>query len=163
MRAGHVALLGGAVCDPAPGPSHAGGPSMLAQCEHRGPHLFAAKALVPGMLPQGLIGTGAPIRHPRALRTYPSRSESIRVNLTTVQAIRVNPSQSLSVASRLHWIGLAPVTCIYSAPFKMYCRRQRPVKNLPTIVHVGKVYKFVAGHVFEHISLCYVQDNFDSR
>ena len=90
MRAGHVALLGGAVCDPAPGPSHAGGPSMLAQCEHRGPHLFAAKALVPGMLPQGLIGTGAPIRHPRALRTYPSRSESIRVNLTkSIQAIRV--------------------------------------------------------------------------
>ena len=90
MRAGHVAQLGGAVCDPAPGPSHVGGPSMLAQCEHRGPHLFAAKALVPGMLPQGLIGTGAPIRHPRALRTFASRSESIRVNLTkSIQAIRV--------------------------------------------------------------------------
>ena len=28
MRAGHVAQLGGAVCYPAPGPSHVGGPSM---------------------------------------------------------------------------------------------------------------------------------------
>ena len=99
MRAGHVAQVGGAVCDPTPSPSHIGGPSMLAQCEHRGPHLFAAKALVPCMLPQGLIGTGAPIRHPTALRTYPSRFESIRVNLSAAQAIRVNPSQSLSVAS----------------------------------------------------------------
>ena len=43
---------------------------MLAQCEHGGPYLFAAKALVLCMLQQGLIGTGAPIRHPRALRTY---------------------------------------------------------------------------------------------
>ena len=42
---------------------------MLLQGEHRGPYLFAAKALVPGMLLQGLIGTGAPIRHLRALRT----------------------------------------------------------------------------------------------
>ena len=64
------------VCDPAQGPSHDRGPRMLAQCEHGGPYLFAAKALVPCMLPQGLIGTGAPIRpsHPKALHTYASRS-----------------------------------------------------------------------------------------
>ena len=45
----------------------------------------------------------------------------------------------------------------------MYCWRQRPVKSLSKTVHVGKVYKFVTGHVFELISLCYVQGNFDSR
>ena len=101
MRAGHVAQLGGAVCDPAPCPSHVGGPSMLARCEHRGPYLFAAKALVPCMLQQGLImsliGPGAPIRHPRALysavHTYPSRSlqsqsiQAIQVHSTAAQAI----------------------------------------------------------------------------
>ena len=93
MRAGHVAQLGGAVCDPAQGPSHVGGPSMLDQCEHRGPHLVAAKALVPGMLPQGLIGTGAPIRHPRALHTYPNRSESIRVVPSQSESIRLQHRQ----------------------------------------------------------------------
>ena len=45
-RAKHVAQLGGAVCTPAPDPSHVGGPSTLAQGEHRGLYLFAAKALV---------------------------------------------------------------------------------------------------------------------
>ena len=85
MDGHHMSISGGkmrwarsaarlAVCYPALGPSHVGGPSKLAQCEDEGPHLFAAKALVPRMLPQGLIGTSAPIRHPRALRTYPSRS-----------------------------------------------------------------------------------------
>ena len=43
-----------------------------------------AKALVPGMLPQGLNGTGAPVRHSRALSIYPSRSHNF-------PAILVNP------------------------------------------------------------------------
>ena len=45
---------------------------------------------VPGMLPQGLIGTGAPVRHSRALSIYPSRSHNF-------PAILVNPSQSESI------------------------------------------------------------------
>ena len=49
--AGHVAQLGGAVCYPALRPSRVGGPSILARWEDRGPHLFAAKALVSGTLP----------------------------------------------------------------------------------------------------------------
>ena len=43
-----------------------------------------AKELVPAMLPQGLIGTGAPVRHSRALSIYPSRSHNF-------PAILVNP------------------------------------------------------------------------
>ena len=41
MSVGHVAQLCCAVCYPAQGPSHVGGPRMLAQCEHRAPYLFA--------------------------------------------------------------------------------------------------------------------------
>ena len=63
MHAGHIAQLSGAVCYPAQGPSHVGGPSMLAWCEDRDPNLFVAKALVPGMLQQGLIGTGVIPEH----------------------------------------------------------------------------------------------------
>ena len=74
---------------------------MLAQAEHGGPDLFAAEALVTGMLQEGLICTVALIRHPRVMPTYPSQSESIGVNQTAAPAFQVNPSQSLSVAGRL--------------------------------------------------------------
>ena len=46
---------------------------MLTQCKHQGPYLFAAKLLVPCMLPQGLIGTGAPISQPTADQINPGR------------------------------------------------------------------------------------------
>ena len=58
---------------------------MLAQAEHRGPDLFAAEALVTGMLQEGLICTVALIRHPRVMPTYPSQSESIGVNRLLAQ------------------------------------------------------------------------------
>ena len=71
---------------------------MLPQGEHRGPYLFAAKALAPGILKQGLIGTSASICHPSALSTYPSLSQqsklvpAIRVYFTSAQDIQLNPS-----------------------------------------------------------------------
>ena len=88
---------------------------MLAQCEHKGPHLFAANALVPGMLPQGLIGTGAPIRHPRALRTYPSRSESIRVNPSLFDCRTGNLSQSESIHHYYILLHIIKIIFIFNA------------------------------------------------
>ena len=97
MRAGHVAQLGGAVCDPAPGPSHVGGPSMQAQCEHRGPHLFAAKALVPGMLPQGLNADSL-VQVPQSV--IPEYYAPIRVVPSQSTYSTGNPSQSESISQR---------------------------------------------------------------
>ena len=90
---GEVVQLGGAVCYPSQGLSHVGRPSILAQYEDRGPYLFAAKALVPCMLQQGLIGTGAPISQPRAPCTYPSRS----LQSQSIPAIRVYATAALAI------------------------------------------------------------------
>ena len=77
MRVGHVAQLCCIVCYPAQDLSHVGGRHACLQP-------LPAKALVPCMLQQGLIGTGAPVRHSRALSIYQSRSHNF-------PAILVNP------------------------------------------------------------------------
>ena len=72
---------------------------MLPQGEHKGPYLFAAKALVPGMLLQGLIwpnslsqGTTHPIRVVSGKPDQSLQSESILLQHQQSDSIRVDSS-----------------------------------------------------------------------
>ena len=51
VGAGNVPELCSAGQQSASGSAHVGGPLVLAQCEECGPSVFAAHAMVPGMLP----------------------------------------------------------------------------------------------------------------
>ena len=105
MRAGHVAQLGGpgAVCDPAQGPSHVGGPSMLV-CSYCQPRHWCHWhwSWCPHPSSQST-------QHYAPIRVVRSRqSESIRLPHRQSDSVRVN-------SSLLHIIKIIKIIFIFNS------------------------------------------------